>query len=130
VCEVKHRISEELLAIIKNDGPNTTNFSNTAVLYMNRQTCDRLQRRAIREQQDEDRWPWLRPNLSALFGIPIVLYHGIPIGRWELVQRISGENITSGNMWEGEQGMQEDHFAVCCFNPFSVHHTNERPKIT
>ena len=96
---------------------------------LNRQTRDQL-KAVTSDQQDEDKWPWLRPNsLSALFGISIVLYHGIPIDRWELVQRISGENITSGAMWEGEQGMKEDHFAVCCFNPFSPHHTDERPKI-
>lgn len=99
------RISEELIEIVRNDIPGPNSLSNTALLYMNRQTYEVF--KTIMQAQYP---PGVADNFSVssgmnyLFGIPIMLYHGVPIGRWELVQRVSGENITSGNVWETESG--------------------------
>lgn len=89
-------ISDELMAIIKNDKPGPESFASTALLYLNRQTLEQLKRELV----PMDHWAYHVPGVTQMFGIPIMLYHGIPIGRWELVQKISGENITSGNVWE------------------------------
>lgn len=89
------QISEELLAILKNDTLYETNFSNTALLYMNRQTFEEFKREWVPAKQ----WDRHIPGITQMFGIPVMLYHGVPIGRWDLVQRATGENILAGNMW-------------------------------
>jgi len=96
------RLSDELTSIIRDDSPSTTNYSNTALLYVNRLTFDIMKS----EMTSPAAYPWeTHANpLSQLFGIPLMRYHGIPDGRWELVQRSTGERITSGDMWEGLPG--------------------------
>lgn len=89
------RISEELLAIVRDDTPYTTNFSNTALLYMNRHTFNQVRLEFV----SPDKWDDYQSGITQMLGIPIMLYHGVPIGRWDLVQRATGENILAGNMW-------------------------------
>lgn len=89
------RISKELMTILRDDRPDTTNFSNTALMYLNRQTFEHIKEELVQPNN----WPRFGQSLQ-MFGIPIMLYHGIPIDRWELVQRGTGENIVAGNVWE------------------------------
>jgi hypothetical protein len=95
------RLNEEFVAFIANDRPHTTNFSNTALIYLNRQTFDEIKREyALRDQFGSH-----TAGITQMFGITVMLYHGIPLDQWELVQRASGENITSGYVWEGENAV-------------------------
>lgn len=99
--EVKRRLSDELLSIIKNDNPYTTNFSNTALLYINRQTWEQMKQELFSGNPYPDDYG--RMPILQLWGIPVMLYdYGIPLDTWELVQRGSGENITSGSVWQDE----------------------------
>lgn len=92
------RINDELLALIRTDKPR---FSDTALLYLNRVTWDTMKSDLVASNSAPVD---VVGRIGQLFGIPVMLYHDIPFGRWELVQRISGENITSGNVWEGVPG--------------------------
>jgi len=91
-------ISDEFIAIIRDDPPGPQSFSNTALLFMNRQTLDEFKRELVYPRGAEGP----RSALGHMFGVPIMLYHGIPIGRWELVRRGSGEHITDGRVWQDE----------------------------
>ena len=94
------KINEELLAIIKADPITPDYLRGNAILYLNRQTYEELKREY---PSAESSLPWRLDSIIAqMFGIPMMLYHGIPIGRWELVQRDTGENILAGNMWEDD----------------------------
>lgn len=99
------RLSEELIALIKDDKPGPDSFSNTALLYFNRQTFEQVKRELV----PVDHWSRHVPGITQMFGIPIMLYHGIPLDEWELVQRISGENITKGKVWERSNGLAYTH---------------------
>lgn len=98
------RISEELIEILRSDIPGPNSLSNTALMYMNRQTYEQF--KAVMQAQQ----PMAVDNfsvsavMSRLFGVAIMLYHGIPDGRWELVQRSSGEHVNSGNVFKNESG--------------------------
>lgn len=119
------RISEELIEILRNDIPGPNSLSNTALLYMNRLTCETFKAVMAQQQSTTVNLYDLRPYPTQLFGITLMLYHGIPDGRWELVQRFSGENVTSGNVFGKEsdalcgyrwdtytQGVLRDHQCI------------------
>lgn len=98
------QISEELMDVLRNDTPGPNSLSNTALMYMNRQTFEEFKQTMQAPDPPTDSLHSLRPFPAQLFGIPVMLYHGIPDGRWELVRRSTGESITSGNVWKKESG--------------------------
>lgn len=99
------RLNDELLTIIQEDNPQTTNFSNTAVLYLNRQTFEQM--KTVFAYNSSDLRDRIRQAFTHLLGIPIMLHHSIPAEYWELVQRDSGEQIISGYVWATEEETTE-----------------------
>lgn len=105
------RISEELIEILRNDIPGPNSLSNTALLYMNRQTFEQVKLQFV----PPGKWNDHQSDITQMLGIPVMLYHGIPDGRWELVRRSSGENVNSGNVFEKESG------ALCGYRWVTYH---------
>lgn len=115
---VMRSFSEEFIAILRDDRPGPASLSNTALLYFNRQTLNKIKMELgpPAEPYPYSAQPFRRhveTVLVQMFGIPIMLYHGIPIDKWELVQRASGENINGGWVWAPERAPQLTDLGVC-----------------
>lgn len=91
-------MSEELTNLLM--GVTTTRYHNHALLYMRKQTFEDIKFTLVRDDTPIE--SWRHDPIASMFGIPIMLYHAIEYGRWELVERGTGTYITSGNVWKGE----------------------------
>lgn len=92
------RLSEELVAILRDDSAGATSFYNTGILLLHRLSQEELKREYAHDVNPIH----TSRSIQQIFGVPIMLYHGIPVGEWELIQRESGENIISGKLWQDE----------------------------
>jgi hypothetical protein len=70
-----------------------------AFIFMNKITLEAVRNTAYPPEKDENPFSLRPPMLSQIFGTPVMCYHGIPDGKWELIARYTGDLLESGNVF-------------------------------